>query len=312
MALSFFSCLTKSSILRDMSNHLVLPCGFAEFLGHAAEVRGAGIFGVVDAVAEAGDLLLFGEHLADVLDGVGAGFVDGVEEAHGGLVGSAVERAFEGADGAGDGGVDVGEGGGDDAGGEGAGVELVIGVEDERDVEGAGGGVGGLLAVEHPEEVGGVREGGVGLDDGLAFADAIEDGDDHGNLRGEAEGFADVGVVGAVGFVGVVDAEQGDGGAEDLHGGGVGGDAAEEVDDLGVDLAGCGELCGELGELGCGGELAEPEEVGGLFEGGLLGELVDIDAAVGEDAGVSVDPADGRAGGDDAFQAFRCNGSGHN
>ena len=48
---------------------------------------------------------------------------------------------------------------------------------------------------------------GVGFDDGLAFADAIEDGDDHGDLRGEAEGLADVGVVGAVGFVGVVDAE---------------------------------------------------------------------------------------------------------
>ena len=160
----------------------------------------AGIFGVVDAVAEAGDLLLLGEHLLDVLDGVGAGFVDGVEEAHGGFVGSAVERAFEGADGAGDGGVDVGEGGGDDAGGEGAGVELVVGVEDERDVEGAGGGVGGLLAVEHPEEVGGVGEALVGFDDGLAFADAVEDGDDHGDLRGEAEGLADVGVVGAVGF----------------------------------------------------------------------------------------------------------------
>ena len=48
-------------------------------------------------------------------------------------------------------------------------------------------------------------------------------------------------------------------------------------------------------ELGGGGELAEPEEVGGLFEGGALGELVDVDAAIGEDAGVAVDPADGGA-----------------
>ena len=74
-------------------------------------------------------------------------------------------------------------------------VELVVGVEDESDVEGAVGGVGGLLAVEHPEEIGGVGKRLVGFDDGLAFADAIEDGDDHGDLRGEAEGFADVGVV---------------------------------------------------------------------------------------------------------------------
>ena len=163
-------------------------------------MRGAGVFGVIDAVAEAGDFFLLGEHLPDVLDWVGAGLVDGVEEAHGGLVGAAVQWAFECADGSGDGGVDVGECGGDDAGGEGAGVELVVGVEDECDVEGAGRGVGGLLAVEHPEEVGGVGERWVGLDDGLAFADAVEDGDDHGDLRGEAEGLADVGFVGAVGF----------------------------------------------------------------------------------------------------------------
>ncbi len=187
----------------DLAGHiepLGVAGGFAELFGHAAQVRGAGVFGVVDAVAEAGDLLLLGEHLADVLDGILAGLVDGVEEAHGGLVGSAVQRAFEGADGSGDGGVDVGKGGGDDARGEGAGVELVVGVEDEGDVEGADRGVGGLLAVEHPEEVGGVGERGVGVDDGLAFADAIEDGDDHGDLRGEAVGFADVGVVRVVGF----------------------------------------------------------------------------------------------------------------
>ena len=82
-----------------------------------------GIFGVVDAVAEAGDLLSSAANIWRTYStGVGAGFVDGVEEAHGGLVGTAVERAFECADGAGDGGVEVGEGGGDDAGGEGAGV----------------------------------------------------------------------------------------------------------------------------------------------------------------------------------------------
>jgi len=194
-------------------------------------------------MAEAGDFFLFGKHLPYVLDGIGAGLVDGVEEPHGGFIGATVEGAFEGADGSGDGGVDVGEGGGDDAGGEGAGVQLVIGVEDERDIEGIGGSVRGLLSVEHPEEVSRVGERGIGLNDGLAFADAIEEGHDHGDLRSESEGFADVGVVGAVGFVGVVDAEQRGRGAEDFHGGGIGGDAAEEVDNLGVNVARGGELC---------------------------------------------------------------------
>ena len=94
------------------------------------------------------------------------------------------------------------------------------------------------------------------------------------------------------------------------HGGRVFGHTAEEVDDLGIEFARCGEVVGELGESGRG-ELAEPEEIGGLLEGGALSEFVDVDAAIGEDAGVAVDPADGRRGGDDAFQAFRCDSGRH-
>ena len=87
-----------------------------------AQVGGAGVFGLVNAVAEAGDLLLGGEHVLHVFDGVGAGLVDGEEQAHHAFVGAAMERALERADGAGNCGVNVGEGSGDDAGGEGGGV----------------------------------------------------------------------------------------------------------------------------------------------------------------------------------------------
>ena len=48
------------------------------------------------------------------------------------------------------------------------------------------------------------------FDDLLALADAIEDGDDHGDLRGETEAFAEVRVVAGVGFVGVIDGEERD------------------------------------------------------------------------------------------------------
>jgi hypothetical protein len=58
---------------------------------------------------------------------------------------------------------------------------------------------------------------------------------------------------------------------------------------------------GEVCQLGCVREFAEPEEVGCFFEGRALGKLVDVDTAVGENAGVAVDKADGRAGGDDAL-----------
>ncbi len=156
---------------------------------------GARIFSLVDAVTEAGDLLAGGEHVFYVVDRIGPRLVDGVEQAHYGFVGSAVQRSLERTDGAGDGGVNVRESGGDDARGEGGGVELVVGVEDEGDIEGTGGGFGGLDAVEHPEEVAGVGERAVGRNDFVTLADAVVDRDDHGDLRGEVVSLADVGVV---------------------------------------------------------------------------------------------------------------------
>jgi hypothetical protein len=38
---------------------------------------------------------------------------------------------------------------------------------------------------------------------------------------------------------------------------------------------------------------------------------MDVDAAVGEDASVTVDPADRRGGSDDTFKAFGRDSSGH-
>ncbi len=51
-------------------------------------------------------------------------------------------------------------------------------------------------------------------------------------------------------------------------------------------------FCLKVLELHLRGQGAEPEEIGGFFKGGFGGELVDIDAAVGEHAGVAVDVAD--------------------
>src|SRR5262245_16838584 len=112
----------------------VLVAGFGGDLGgEFFEVDGTGIAVFVNAVAEAHDFFLLGQGVADP----GFGTVrcaDFVENIHRGFVGAAVERAFEGADGGGDAGMQVGEGRYDTAGGESAGVEFVLGVEDERDI----------------------------------------------------------------------------------------------------------------------------------------------------------------------------------
>ena len=43
----------------------------------------------------------------------------------------------------------------------------------------------------------------------------------------------------------------------------------------------------------------------------MLGQLVNVDAAVGEDARFSVDPADAGVRGDNSFQALSCDSSRH-
>src|SRR5947207_1540216 len=69
------------------------------------------------------------------------------------LVGAAVLRSAQRADAAGDGAVHVGAGAGNDAAGEGAGVELVLGVEDERSVHRPYPGILGFPAVQQMKVV---------------------------------------------------------------------------------------------------------------------------------------------------------------
>jgi len=53
----------------------------------------------------------------------------------------------------------------------------------------------GFSPVSNPQEIAGVGERAVGRDDLETLADAVVDGDQHGDLRGEVVGLADVGVV---------------------------------------------------------------------------------------------------------------------
>ena len=131
-----------------------------------AQMRRARILGGVDAVAEARDLLLRCELAADERSMRSArGVLAELEQQlHHLLVGAAVERALRGADAGDDGRVDVGERRGGHAGGEGRGVQLVVGVQHERDVDRPHRGLARPLAAEHVEEVGGVAEHRVGRD----------------------------------------------------------------------------------------------------------------------------------------------------
>ena len=117
-------------------------------------------------MAEAGDLLLALQLAAhEAVDALGRGVLADLEQhLHHLGVGAAVQRPLQRADAGDDRRVDVGEGGGGDARGEGRGVQLVVGVQHQRDVHRPHRGRVGTLAGEHVEEVGGVAERRVGGD----------------------------------------------------------------------------------------------------------------------------------------------------
>ena len=130
----------NSSILREISNHLGCR-SIRPGRATSAQVRRARIFGVIHAMAEAGNLLLLRQHALDVIDRIGARGVDGFQDAEHRFVGAAVQRPLQRPDRRSDGRVHVAERGRHHARRKGRGVQLVVGMQDERDVEGAFGGL---------------------------------------------------------------------------------------------------------------------------------------------------------------------------
>ena len=115
----------------------------------------------------------------------GADFLEHMDDR---LVGAAVQRAFQRANGGGDRRVDVGKRGDGDQRGEGRGVEAVVGMEDVGEVEGLDRFGTGRFAGEEIEEMGRFIEVGADGRKGLALARAMEVGDDDADFGRQRDG----------------------------------------------------------------------------------------------------------------------------
>src|SRR5256885_6659630 len=60
----------------------------------------------------------------------------------------------------------------------------------------------------------------------------------------------------------------------------------------------------QLAEFAARGQIAEPEQVAGLFKIRVIGQFVNVDTAVGEDALITVDVTDPRIRGNNSFESF--------
>ena len=149
-----------------------------------------------------------------------------------------------------------------------------------------------------------MRKRRIGIDQLLPFSQAVVGRHDHGNLRGQAEGFVQVGVVIVLVVLRIIKSQGRDGGAQYVHGRSVPGSGPHQVDDGRIQLALCRQLLAERIQFGLRRQLAIPQQVAGLFKVGVVGKFVNVDAAVGEDALISVDVADAGICSDYSFQAL--------
>ena len=217
------------------------------------------------------------------------------------LVGAAVQRAVEGGHPGGHRRVGVDLRGADRADGVGRAVLLVVGVQDEQDVERLDQplvGVELLLAhlEQHRQEVRGVAEVVVGVDERLALgvperprAEGRHLGDHPHDLHVPVVGVADVAGVG-------IERRQGpDRRHQHPHRVRVVAEALHELLDVLVHERVVGDLVHPRVVLRLRRQAAVHQQVGDLEEVGLLGELLDRVPAVLEDPLLAVDVGDGAA-----------------
>src|SRR5713226_7895967 len=202
----------------------------AEDLGHAFEVRRAGVKHLVDAMADPHDLLFLGEAILHVgIDVVErADFQEHFDHA---FVGAAVERPFERADGRGDGRIHVAERRDCDAGAEGRGVHAVVRVQHVTQVDGALLFGRRRLAIHHVEKIRGLAERRVGGNKLPPLAGAVKVSGADGDLRDQSDRLAPLRVHGIVVAGGVEASQRGHRRAEGVHWRRALGKQLEHVDD---------------------------------------------------------------------------------
>ena len=229
---------------------------------------------LVDPVAEAHQLLVAVLHaleeVGDVVDRL-----DPAQHLQHRLVGAAVQRAVEGGDAGGDRRVRVDLRGADGAHRRRRAVLLVVGVEDEEDVEGLREPRVRLVLdlghlPHHPEEVPGVAEVVVGIDVRQAEAVAVGERGQRRHLRDQPDR-RHVALLLVVDLlrVRVEGRQRADPGEQHPHRVGVVAEALEEVLDVLVDEGVVGDVVDPALELRLGRQLAEDQQVGDLEVGRL-------------------------------------------
>ena len=285
-----------------MSSSGLRPDDLEDVLGGLLDDPRARVVVLVDAVAEAHQALVALLHALDEVGDVVA-VLDAPQHPQHGLVGAAVQRAVERGDAGRDGRVGIGLRRADRAHRARRAVLLVVGVQDEQDVERAFQARIGLVLqlghlVHHVQEVARVREVVVGIDVRLALGVAVGERRQRRHL-GDQPDRLDVTVLRVVDVrrLGIERRQRADRAEQHAHRVRVVAEATEELLDVLVHERVDRDLVLPVRQLRGGRQLAVDEQVGDLEIGRLLGELLDRVAAVLEDAVRAVEVRHRRAAG---------------
>ena len=182
----------------------------------------------------------------------------------------------------------------------------MVGVQHQGHVEGAAGRGAGALAAHHEQEVGCVVESLIGSDGLEALPTALNGCRERGELRGEPRCFGPIRRRRHVLAERVQLAEGRDRGTQRRHGRRLRRGGGDLIENHARHRALARQHGGEIGQLRTRGQLAFPQQIGRFFEGRVLGEIVDVVTAVGEQSLLAVDDADARAPRDDALEPGGC------
>ena len=229
---------------------------------------------------EAHDLLFALQHAHQA----GFGFFGSLElldQLHGRFVGTAVQRAAQGTDGAGYAAVDVRQRGGTNASGEGRRVEFVLGVQNQGNVHHLLVQLARLLAVQQLQEhtADGIALSVGGIDTHAFVGEAVPVSDDG---REHRQHTVDLVVLLAEVLLGFQVTQHGATGTHHVHRVGVFGDLLQHQFQ-GIRQGAQALELGLVGiQLGLVRQLATQQQVGHFFELGVVSQIGDVIAAVGQ------------------------------
>ena len=272
------------------------------FISGSLDDLGSGIVTLVDSVSESHKHLFAVLDVLNELRNVFFG-ADLLEHAEDGFVGSSVAGSVESSHCSGEAGVHISLAGSHVSNGGGGAVELVLGVENEQNIESLHDfrvnsvvGVSGLL-IHHVHEVFNIAKVLLGLGKLLAELVTIAVGSQGGGRSNQSVDVlislllqvVDLGAVEGRVSLWVERGHSSNEGRHHSHGVSI---MAESLDEL-VEIVIVGGVLHDfslkVSRLFLAGQFSEDQEEGGLQEGALLSELFDGDASVFEDTFVTID-----------------------